>query len=1226
VTDTALIVPIDLTALVVGNPDASAATAFAAVAADFSLMPHAGAVGPYLAAPLLPQPFDAVSDQDVLQPGIHLHWALPDALSRGSTDGSGKVSFPQTPNLWVVTRIAGTDDSGATIQTAWVIESDHLWQPDTAVPQNAYSRAVPLPPDPASSDMPFIFMGRVFRYDQWTGRSGASYAASTTAVGYGTPSFAAAYPHCPNIFGFWDPLDDDDAKNFTPATRLSYSVAGWYAESAADPLTGLTYPPSAVTLADKRAFIGTTYGWSVADGEALPTRTVCNGLLTGLSWDPERSWLQSQSAEGIDVVVANTTAEAVSALIQARNPSVPGLETLLNVFQQGMLNRLGQVGGAAAAEESIHQSGFGTFSGGSIWMASPVAGDGSKPSSGGSDRLPDAAARQLAQLNRLQRDLDALNDDLDALRQQLFVDWAKFMMLQFNMAKPPGITADQARAFIQNYDMAAFVALAGTKTHSGSIAATQAQIGTVAAALRTTLGEGWDLTTTSAPRYWQPTDPVLLLAGRPTTSASPRHGGDGRYHPDGVLACRPSDQLVTALTVDGTTFTVNAALSAAPAGANIPPELPGLLAEALTLDPSRAPVLARQLSGLANDRGPRGGIDSLANLIATAQRATLTGMPNPGTNVTLDGTVPSPVGRMTWQQPWIPIFLHWEARFYPFHRVGMAADGGQYDADTVTGSFRLDNDGLDFDALSDLQPDPNFQTYSGSLVLAGRTELNLRSQIDSYVATYPDDPNTTILESIRDQLDLQAMAQSLTEFNQGLLMRSQTLQLPVMDALSPSTIIRNFTNTTVAPAIGGANVASPAPNNGFNPLRSGVLTISRLRLVDAFGQVVDIPSPKPIVAQGLKGRGPSGQTILDDQIVMPPRITQPARLQFRWMSAADGLAECAGNQGQSPICGWVLFNHLDDCLNVYDADGSPIGSLNTLGPRWLGAPGGDTWAQTIDQALAAANPYLSSFVKAIYNHSEGVSFLSSLLATIDEAVGGIGPSTPSGNPSLSVLIGRPLAVVRASLKLELQGSAAVDESWEAFASSLGLTDPSRPRPTAGLEKVRFPVRLGDLGQYDDGLIGYFIEDGTDTAWSAFYSHAATGGHGVVPVDIAKTALTPVTASSAEGTRALTMLIDPHGSVNATAGIMPVKTISVPRAQWQPALDRMAVVFLTTPMVGGGSVMPVPVPQENGFSWSWVTCKPAGAGWTADPPGTANTTATLTSPQRIEEGWLRLKPN
>lgn len=1228
-----LIVPIDVTALVIGKPDASAVNGFAAVASDFSLMPTTQQVGPYLAQSLLPRPFDSVNNQDAMEPGIHLHWALPDSLARGATDGSGKVAFPQAPNLWLVTRIAGGQNDGSTVQTAWVIESDLLQQvQDQSLPQNVYSRAIPITPDLTGASQPYLFQGRVYRQADWAGRQNGTYAGSNTTVGYGTPAYAAAYPNCPNVFSFWDPLDDEQASDFTADTPLSYSVVGWYSDSHNDPLGSLVYPADATTVQARQAYIAQTLQWAVSDTDEVPSRTVCNGQLSGLTWDPERSWLLPPDIDGVDVVIADTTAEAVSALLQARHPEVADLETLLNVFQQGMLHELGKVGGAAAADEAVHQSGFAAFPGGTVWLARQVAEQGSTPS-GANGQLPDAAAGQLEQINRLQRTLDGQSADLEGLRQQLFVDWAKFMLLQFNLASQSPVSADQARAFLKRYDLAAITALAGSNTSSGSIATLQAQIDSSLAALQTSLGTGWEVKPSSAARYWQPADPVIMLAGRSSTQASARHGGDGRFHADGLLGCRVGTQLVSSLRLHGNLFSPAVSLAKAPAGASYPPELDALLNEALTLDPLRATDLARQFTGDAGQQRLTSlSGDTLAQQIASAQQAArtshlLASSERAGASddaVALVGSAPSPVGLSTWKQPWLPTFLNWEVLFYPYHRVGLAAGGADYGADAVTGSFTLDPDGLDFDADAGLQPDPTFQTYSGTLTLAGRTELNLQSQIEVYLKNYPDDPNAKTLQAVLGQLDLQAMAQSLTGFNQGLLMRSQTLQLPVVDALSPSLIVRNFTNNQVAPAINGANVASPAPNNGFNPLRTGELRISRLRLVDAYGQAVELPTPTPIVAQRLKQRLAGGGTADNGKIVLPPRLTQPARLQFRWLSALDGQAECS-DQSHAPICGWVLFNHLDDNLSVYDADGSPIGSLNTVGPRWQGAPGSANWTRPFDQVMASINPYLANFIRALYNQPQGLGFLQALLATLDQASGASGPSAPTADPSLSVLIGRPLAVVRAALRLELQGQPASDDSWQAFATSVGL-DPGQARPSAGIGQVRFPVRLGDLGLYDDGMVGYFIEDGSPTQWQTFYSPAATGGNGVQPVDVLKTALSPVPASASGDGLALTLLIDPHGSVNATAGIVPVKTISIPRAQWQPALDAIAVTFLTTPMVGAGAVMPVPVPQENGFAWQWVTRDPGGTGWSSDVPGSAVPTATLASPQRIEEGWLRLVRN
>ncbi len=52
------------------------------------------------------------------------------------------------------------------------------------------------------------------------------YLEQLTAVGYGEPTFAAFYPNCQSVFGFYD--DDDSAENLD---GLKYDVIGWYSEA-----------------------------------------------------------------------------------------------------------------------------------------------------------------------------------------------------------------------------------------------------------------------------------------------------------------------------------------------------------------------------------------------------------------------------------------------------------------------------------------------------------------------------------------------------------------------------------------------------------------------------------------------------------------------------------------------------------------------------------------------------------------------------------------------------------------------------------------------------------------------------------------------------------------------------------------------------------------------------------------------------------------------------------
>lgn len=72
----------------------------------------------------------------------------------------------------------------------------------------------------------------------------------------------------------------------------------------------------------RQAYIAQTLEWALSGSPDVPNRTVCNGLLSGLTGIHNELWLTPPSADGIDVVIADNTAEAVAALIRARNPEV----------------------------------------------------------------------------------------------------------------------------------------------------------------------------------------------------------------------------------------------------------------------------------------------------------------------------------------------------------------------------------------------------------------------------------------------------------------------------------------------------------------------------------------------------------------------------------------------------------------------------------------------------------------------------------------------------------------------------------------------------------------------------------------------------------------------------------------------------------------------------------------------------------------------------------------
>ena len=204
---TGWVVPVDVVAFCVGTTDAERTGNFAGTTIDYSSLTAQN-----------PQAFlggnasrglgnDALIP---LEPGVHLHWALPDAITRATDSGQG-LDFPAAPNRWLVTRLVL--QGGAFTATSFVVASDQL---NEHAPSPTAMR-VPVKPAQAqaagTAGLPdFHYLGQSWPLADYpqalTGRSlaeGTGFALS--AVSNGVPSFASYYPESRNSFGLWDRLE-----------------------------------------------------------------------------------------------------------------------------------------------------------------------------------------------------------------------------------------------------------------------------------------------------------------------------------------------------------------------------------------------------------------------------------------------------------------------------------------------------------------------------------------------------------------------------------------------------------------------------------------------------------------------------------------------------------------------------------------------------------------------------------------------------------------------------------------------------------------------------------------------------------------------------------------------------------------------------------------------------------------------------------------------------------
>lgn len=283
-----LIVPIDVAALCVGERDVAGddpggQAKILASMADFSRLPYIADgrkqnQGPYISADVLASSV-AFSGDVPLPQGIHLHWALPAGLSHAVQGADGRQEFPAVPERWLVMRIVvdtGTAAQPRVSTRSWVVESDRLSKTPCAT-AGLQQPTVPMAPTPGQN---FRYLGESFDLPGWheAGDTAERVRPPLTAIGYGEPAFAGFYPNSSTSFGFFDPLAD--LTGYQPATStVSYHVAGWYGNSAADPLGRGDVVPG-----------HNRYGWTWS-GTPPPTATVCSGVIMGIPWNPASGYL-----------------------------------------------------------------------------------------------------------------------------------------------------------------------------------------------------------------------------------------------------------------------------------------------------------------------------------------------------------------------------------------------------------------------------------------------------------------------------------------------------------------------------------------------------------------------------------------------------------------------------------------------------------------------------------------------------------------------------------------------------------------------------------------------------------------------------------------------------------------------------------------------------------------------------------------------------------------------
>ncbi|HEX3558237.1 MAG TPA: hypothetical protein VHU19_03485 [Pyrinomonadaceae bacterium] len=1150
--------------------------------------------------------------------GVYLHWVLPPGLRHSYRPNS--LDFPALPDQWLIVRFFRRGAEQQRTTKAWFLDGGLVVGKDG--PANLLVAT--------GKEYAARRVGRVVPIEEFKPADFAGERTTITAIGNrytGSPTFTANVAENRNVFSWHDDLGDlreprGDGKVPKDAA-LTYLLLGWYHDPQDEPFAAL---PSQLSKENTNAPPGAldvlkALGWHLdaePPADLSSHRCLFHGMVAHVNyWNPNTyqgtmlGYPGSPSVEGtlgseppaFKVGVGNSAEDALVSLVSSEysgTKEAPNLWKALEAVIYRQPESLVGSWNAAPRDHTVHQNWFNAQEAGKVWLIRPRPGrEGTFPADPAATTAQTAVKptpEQLAalkRLNELQTAADAASRELSALQQDLYACW-------WRMCEK---TRRDFYADVEDEEKDCEALARRIKTLRAERDALFGQL-RAQQAFAAGLPAELELHSDSAPRFWTPADPFVVVknCGVPT-----------KHHFPNPLPCRLPERIVNAAEVklgsETKKFSAAAddvarlAASVRKHFAERDPILTSMLEEASVVEQAVSDLVTGSL--LTEPR-----LTSAGKWRAWTQRLIkdLTSDGNPG-DLPRDrirfgkpdalDVRPGLLAELWAQQPWSPLFIDWKITWRPTKNTG--PDLGPV--------WCLDE--------YDYEPKDRQSLPSGGASVSGRSML---SPVDGRIF---DEPLATLRELLKpvperekkkglnpafpaavaeilsryrivwdktlDELSRAGMmGQALSGFHQALLRRDVTLPRVTPDPARPwAADDLSFRDSVVealfdAPGQGepaAERLAPPSPTDpalDFTLLRAGAFQLEELWLVDDFGQWADL-------LRGTSAGGSAGQVFHprarwhDDRFVMamPPRVVQPARLNFRFTTATDD----GPNVGESDpalgsVCGWIFYNALDRALAVCDREGRLVGELVVVEERgrflvrWEGAPG-------VGDLERVRNPELRAFAQSLVEPTPTAKpRLHELLALSDRALERIRPAAERRD---AVLFGRPLALVSAHVGLELFGKAWTDPHW-TDPKKRPAAEPPTGTGDATLDALRVRVLLGCAHNTEDGLVGYF---------------KARDFNRIVPAQILP-GLKPSTYLAHPEQDAvrvrfgaaepLTLLMDAWGSVQAATGLVPAKTITLAHAELDRTLAQMEASFSVGPVLLQPGRIALPTPVSDKGRW------------------------------------------
>lgn len=942
--------------------------------------------------------------------GVYVYWELPKALLHGrQSQKDGSMEYPLIPNRWAVVRCNLKNKEFK----SWIVESDFI---------DENEGSSPYLDDNGNS----TYIGRSYALESNWQESSPKCKSFLTALGIGDVAFTSYQPYVKDVLSFHDKLEGYSAANSDE--KFSYYVVGWYANSEYDFLSGIQNKDQFDKFLKDNS-------WDLGDdkGDGFAKSSVFHGIVANVSWKqdgkiPEKDIVYNEP--NVKLSVGNTSVGALTAMLDNSGDNNDFDVKLLEAFCFQKLHILDKPNYKTLLDIVEHDQNFAPEYGGIKWeiVNKEVGSEGIKrdePEFVLSESDKEKESIWLGELNQSQRILDNEKVNLTQMQEELYGLYWKYqnaILIYDDCDKyPVGCSEEkfEMELDINNKNSLAYkvkekIILVNelVKRVPYGIDAEGFQQAIINYGKKNNILPERVLKPVALSRFWEPTDPVILLAGT----------GSRDLLDKDILGCRFSDQIMKILSGQDITYDL-AQMSDI--------DFPAFNNLSIVTDLIKEKtIIAKALSSVK---------DKTSGFKA------------------LNGKLPD-INFINWKQPWLPLFMQWEIEWYPLDKELLEKEW-QFDGYDYVWNGAQNKD--------DLKP----ERYLGRVFLTPHYQMYLKNLLKEYLKTNDIEGKFNVEDIDKWDFLSQSLGGLLDSLKGQDIRMHKNPEGDIGNIIMNSAGYRNFPEyKALLPGLAKKVPFSPDPVADFHYLSSGQFCIKRLSVIDRFGQelqvVVDdldgVPNKRsqvfaPIMEPSVK---PTKTVVIQDPqrfIQLPPRVLQQSRLKFEFNDL---------NKNNPVVC-WVVPDYIDNSIAIYNSAGLFLGELvNSV----EGSKKKISWLPDYENPNYDLNyvkekyPKIGIFLENI--QGKDASDLDLLFEAIDLAVGNIRYNAVKDDKNPSKFIGNPLALVEANLQFLIKGDHLLkDPSWLYTFE----------KKEADLFKHKFTVRLG-VDSEEDGLVGYFTNN------------------------------------------------------------------------------------------------------------------------------------------------------